>query len=582
MNKIFVKLLIKFSIIFIPVFGNTSDGQWKQYLYTDGISSNYIFDVEKDERKRIWIGTQNGITLIDGIKITKFGVANGLPAANIVKIISYNDEIFAATSNQGIFSLKNNIFQKVDFVKGNEVFSMEKVSGKVFVSTSIENIMYDGTDASFIGGGFPNAKVRDVFTGPDKSWFVFDDQIISKKNEKYEAEKIPFPISGVMIQNYLIDGNKEYFGTNKGLWLRSGKEEIKLINDLNVLSIKKLKEDHIIIGSKKGIYSLSKNKMNQISPEIIDPKKLAKTAIRDIEIVSENEIWYSTFGMGLFLHDPGTFVTLDKKSGLDVGGMTYDMISYKNKVYVATRNGLFVYSGGKIKNHFTKSNGLPSNIILDLDIDSKGTLWLATTNGLSKYEGNSFKNYQRKNGLPSKLVTTVHVDRKDDSIIWVGSERSGLTRFDKKDFFTFAKQDGLPSNSIRDITQLNDGSLVIACYNAGVVKFDGNKFELFNDGLDDKRVILVTIGPNKQIWTGTESAGLAVLQNDERFKMIRDSDGLGHNEMFSLTYDGSNIWAGTFGGGVSCYNDSVWFTLRESDGLNSNTIGAIISPVAKM
>ena len=72
---------------------------------------------------------------------------------------------------------------------------------------------------------------------------------------------------------------------------------------------------------------------------------------------------------------------------------------------------------------------------MDLDIDSKGTLWLATTNGLSKYEGNSFKNYQRKNGLPSKLVTTVHVDRKDDSIIWVGSERSGLTRFDKKDFY---------------------------------------------------------------------------------------------------------------------------------------------------
>ena len=55
------------------------------------------------------------------------------------------------------------------------------------------------------------------------------------------------------------------------------------------------------------------------------------------------------FWNGAFLHDPGTFVTLDKKSGLDVGGMTYDMISYKNKVYVATRNGLFVYSGGKLK-----------------------------------------------------------------------------------------------------------------------------------------------------------------------------------------------------------------------------------------
>ena len=109
-----------------------------------------------------------------------------------------------------------------------------------------------------------------------------------------------------------------------------------------------------------------------------------------------------------------------------------------------------------------------------------------------------------------------------------------------------------------------------------MVKFDNDKFKLFDNGLDDKRVILVTVGPDKQIWTGTESAGLAILKDNNTFKMIRDSDGLGHNEMFSLTYDGSNVWAGTFGGGVSCFNEGIWFTLRESDGLNSNTIGAVI------
>ena len=35
------------------------------------------------------------------------------------------------------------------------------------------------------------------------------------------------------------------------------------------------------------------------------------------------------------------------------------------------------------------------------------------------------------------------------------------------------------------------------------------------------------------------------------------------------------MWAGTFGGGVSCFSKNTWFTLRKSDGLNSNTIGAI-------
>ncbi len=576
MNNFSLKLIILFSIIFIPAFGKTSDGQWKQYIYTDGLSSNYIFDVEKDDKLRIWVGTQNGITLIDGLNITKYGVADGLPAANIIKIISYKDQIFAATSNQGIYTLKNNMFQKVDFVKGTDVFSMEKVSDKVFISTSIENIMYNGTKTSFMGRGFPNVKVRDVFTDGDKNWFVYNDHIIFEKNKGFGTEKIPFSASDVIIQAYLIDGYKEYFGTNKGLWSRIDKGKVQLLSNINVLSLEKLNDNNIIIGSKRGLYSLNENIVNKITPEITDTKKLAKTAIRDIEIISENEIWYSTFGMGLFLHDPGTFVTIGKKSGLDVGGMIYDMVSYKNKVYVATRNGLFVYFDGEIQNHLTKSNGLPSNTILDMDVDFDGVLWLATTNGLSKYAGNSFKNYGRKDGLPAKLVTAVHVDKNDNSKIWVGSERSGLTRFDKKGFFTFAKQDGLPSNSIRDITQSDDGSLIIACYNAGVVKFDNDKFKLFDNGLDDKRVILVTVGPDEQIWTGTESAGLAILKDNNTFKMIRDSDGLGHNEMFSLTYDGSNVWAGTFGGGVSCFNEGIWFTLRESDGLNSNTIGAVI------
>ena len=55
------------------LFSSPMDGIWKQYIYTDGISSNYIFDVEKDNKGRVWIGTQNGVTLIEGKLIQKFG-----------------------------------------------------------------------------------------------------------------------------------------------------------------------------------------------------------------------------------------------------------------------------------------------------------------------------------------------------------------------------------------------------------------------------------------------------------------------------------------------------------------------------
>ena len=63
-------ILCHFTILYNFIFGNPSEGVWKQFLYTDGISSNYTFDVYKDKQGRVWVGTQNGITLIDG-SITK-------------------------------------------------------------------------------------------------------------------------------------------------------------------------------------------------------------------------------------------------------------------------------------------------------------------------------------------------------------------------------------------------------------------------------------------------------------------------------------------------------------------------------
>ena len=38
----------------------------------------------KDDMDRIWIGTQNGITLLNGLEIKKFGSEHGLPSALIL------------------------------------------------------------------------------------------------------------------------------------------------------------------------------------------------------------------------------------------------------------------------------------------------------------------------------------------------------------------------------------------------------------------------------------------------------------------------------------------------------------------
>ena len=363
MNKIYRFLILTISIISITV-ANPKKGNWKQFDYTSGISSNYIFDVEKDSQSRVWVSTQNGITLIDGNKIKKYGLSHGLPPTNIIKVVSIENVIYAATSNKGIYFLDDSdMFQKADFIQGDKVYTMNAVGSKLFISTKLENVLYDGQKVSFMGNGFPNTKIRDVFMDRDKAVFVGDQEIIVKKGNKYVTEKIKFDKKKVKIKNFFSFNGVDYFGTNKGLWSRSKSESLALLSKVDVLSLDHNKSNTLFVGTKKGLFFLKNGKLSSYSPNQLKPKAFKKIPVNDIAFINNNEIWYATFGSGLFLQDIGTIQNFDQKDGLNSGGMVFDMVNWKGKTYIATKNGLFVFADGVFSKHFKKEQGLPSNVI---------------------------------------------------------------------------------------------------------------------------------------------------------------------------------------------------------------------------
>ena len=205
MLKYLLSRVLFLGTIFNIIYADPSGGQWKQFVYTDGLSSDYIFDVEKDADDRLWIGTQNGITLIDGHNIIKYGADSGLPAANIIKVISVDGTTYAATSGQGIYVFNGEAFDRSQIIKGSDVYTMTKIDGDIFISTNLENITFDGTDVSFMGKGFPNTKVRNVFSDGVQNWFVADDRIINKSANGFVTEKIKF-WSNFILKNQLFLG----------------------------------------------------------------------------------------------------------------------------------------------------------------------------------------------------------------------------------------------------------------------------------------------------------------------------------------------------------------------------------------
>ena len=60
--------------------------------------------------------------------------------------------------------------------------------------------------------------------------------------------------------------------------------------------------------------------------------------------------------------------------------------------------------------HFTKKEGLPSNMVYQVYRDSKGFLWFATDKGVSRYNGTSFETFTTSDGLTDNDVINLFED----------------------------------------------------------------------------------------------------------------------------------------------------------------------------
>jgi ligand-binding sensor domain-containing protein len=110
---------------------------------------------------------------------------------------------------------------------------------------------------------------------------------------------------------------------------------------------------------------------------------------------------------------------------------------------------------------------------------------------------------------------------------------------------------GLPQNSVQTVLQTRDGYIWLGT-EEGLVRFDGEKFEVFNPGntpgLPGKDVQSLFEASDGTLWIGF-AAGLARL-TDGRFTAYPLAGGLQH-ELIRVTGDrDGNIWLGTAGGGL--------------------------------
>lgn len=152
-------------------------------------------------------------------------------------------------------------------------------------------------------------------------------------------------------------------------------------------------------------------------------------------IEDEANIWLlSDFELSKFNSITKQFGTRLNSGNSNLVGQDYkNLIQANDRIWFSHDNGLTSIDSGVIVNYNT-SNGLLSNDIKDLTIDTSGNLWIATTQGISHFDGTTF--------IHDTTVAAYHIAIDDSNRIFIINRRFNIIFNNNGPFLTHQVYNG--------------------------------------------------------------------------------------------------------------------------------------------
>ncbi len=250
--------------------------------------------------------------------------------------------------------------------------------------------------------------------------------------------------------------------------------------------------------------------------------------------------------------------------------VTYDK---QNNFWIGSNRGLYqlspsgelsLYEASELRN----PNGLSSNYINKLFVDSKGRLWIGTKNGLNLYEHKSkiFKHFIANNlsgEISGNDVMGITEDKQQR--IWLGTALDGVNLLvEKNNTFTFKK---IYPGSIIDLLADNDNNLWVGHGSGGgITLLNLNKPDINNLSItrfeynpansrtiSENSIVCFYQDKYNDMWIGTFGKGLNYYSNrTKKFKVEEQIFGSNlsiSNNLVNALYEEENyVWIGTEGG----------------------------------
>jgi len=539
--------------------GEGSDGK-KFYHYNEQLRisghNKSISDIVEDKLGNMWIGTKgNGVYVLnfkhnDSLDfILKLTTENGIRSNNI--------NVFEKDENGNIWVGTNEGIAIIDPDNPVNILNVILLSDFGFQTNHITDIKITGLNSAWIAtlSGFCN--------------ITFDAYFNIKINIKYEdSDALTFQ---QVKQLCLTSKGVVWLATTNGAIrfdngiFKKFTEKEGLSNN-NVSSIIEDREGNIWIG----VWGSGACQYLGDNFELFDKQTgLSDNIVHAILIDKDNSLWVGTEkGITRFLFSDTlmnnitsvNYFTID--DGLSDNDVKCIYQDSRDFIWIGTRTGVTRYDPvRKSFKNFTKENALVKRRIISINEDKNGNVWLCDLGtGCTKFTFDqngekliSSEEFTRKNGFFSNSIWIVYKDRYGD--LWFGSDDAGLAVYDGKNFKIINEQKKLMHKREElverpaAITEDKYGNLWIGTIGGGVYKYEGNKFTNYTtkDGISADNPYLVLGDDIGNVWIGTNTGVDRLEVNTGKINHYGKSEGfMGIETNQNAVYkDGlGNIWFG--------------------------------------
>ena len=597
-------------------FAPFKKGKWTNYTYLDGLSDNFISDIQPAPDGTIWFATHGGVSRYDGYKFTNFTTKHGL-VSNWVEVIHCDSDgilWFGAAGGVSRYDREGGFvnFTTEDGLVHHWVNDIHSDSdGMLWFATQGGVSRYDGkTFVNFTTeDGLAHNDVRGIYGGSDGMLWFATAVGPSRYNGKIFVnftEEDGFPTHNRCV--HVEPDGTLWIGTrNWGIFRYDGElltslttEDGLVHNHVNVIDcfVPRNDADGILwFGTEGGVSRYDGKRFVNFTRILANSATdgLANNSINSIYSDPDSVMWFGTAD-GLSRYDGKSFINLTEKDGLvhhsvnvidcfvgfDGFDTSFGLLnpappSALNPTprnapdglwWFGTESGTSRYDGEEFIN-FTVKDGFWHDNIASIDCSPDGVLWFGTEVGVSQYDGERIVNIAKL----AYGVNAIHCDT--DGVVWagIGSGRNGsLCCYDGDKFVKFTTTDGSIDEFVNVIHRASDGVLWFGT-NSGVSRYDGEHLVRFTteDGLPGG-VSAIHETPDGMLWFGT---GGVSRYDGETFVNFTTEDGLAHDWVRAIhrTSDGI-LWFGT-PRGVSLYDGVSWSLLDTRDGLAGNGVKAI-------